>query len=170
MDGEFHGEYRIWGGDIDPQAVRIARKNALRAEVEDVVHFETADATAFHRTAEKGRLVLNPPYGERLLDRESAAQLYQALARAVSRLAPGWQTHILTAFPGFEACWGRTADRRRKLYNGMVKCQFYSYLTPEGPAAEERPLEKARRKNERAINENSRKKAGTSGKRIETQK
>ena len=131
LDKEYQGEYNIWGGDINPHAIRIAQRNAQRAEVEDIVHFEVADACKFHRRAAAGRLVLNPPYGERLLDREETTLLYQGLARAVEGLSPGWQFHILTAYSGFEDCWGRPADKRRKLYNGMLKCQFYSYLGRE---------------------------------------
>ena len=133
LDKEYQGEYHIWGGDIDYHAIQVAQRNAARAEVDDVVHFEVADARNFHRRAPAGRLVLNPPYGERLLDREETALLYQGLATAVERLASGWQVHILTAYPDFELCWGRSADKRRKLYNGMLKFQFYSYLGDAAP-------------------------------------
>ena len=63
MDKEFHGTYDIWGGDIDPKAVELAKENARRAGVLDVVRFEQADATTFHRQTERGILVTNPPYG-----------------------------------------------------------------------------------------------------------
>ena len=67
MDKEFHGSYDIWGGDIDPHAVEIARANAVKAEVEDVVRFDVANAMDFRAEGQYGRLVTNPPYGERLL-------------------------------------------------------------------------------------------------------
>ncbi len=69
QDKEFHGAYDIWGGDIDPAAVELARHNAALAGVEDCVRFEVADAGDFHRDSEYGQLVTNPPYGERLLEK-----------------------------------------------------------------------------------------------------
>ena len=70
MDQEFHGQYDIWGGDIDPSAVELSRHNAELAGVDDCVRFEVADAGKFHRDSDYGQLVTNPPYGERLLERE----------------------------------------------------------------------------------------------------
>ena len=67
MDLEFDGDYDVWGGDIDPSAVRIAQDNAVKADVEDLVHFEVADARSFSRQEPYGRIVTNPPYGERLM-------------------------------------------------------------------------------------------------------
>ena len=76
VDKEFHGTYDIWGGDIDPAAVELARHNAALAGVEDCVRFETADAGKFHRDSEYGQLVTNPPYGERLMEKKEAEALY----------------------------------------------------------------------------------------------
>lgn len=133
LDREYTGTYSIWGGDIDPHAIRIAQRNAKQAGVENQIHFAVADATTFYRRASAGRIVTNPPYGERLLSLEETGRLYQAMRHTFSRLAADWSVHILTAYPDFEFCWGRTADKRRKLYNGMVKCQLYSYINPGAP-------------------------------------
>lgn len=130
LDQEYTGTYAIWGGDINPHAVRLAQRNAAQAGVENQIHFEVADASTFRRRAPAGRIVTNPPYGERLLSSEETSRLYQAMSAAFSQLAAGWSVHILTAYPDFEFCWGRNADKRRKLYNGMLKCQFYSYIRP----------------------------------------
>ena len=86
MDGEFDGHYDIWGGDIDPRAVSIARSNAEKAGVEDLVRFEIADAVQFRRDSAYGQLVTNPPYGERLLEKDEAGQLYRAFGQAAARL------------------------------------------------------------------------------------
>ena len=127
MDKEFHGDYDIWGGDIDPKAVAIARDNAVKADVEDVVRFEVADATKFHRDAPVGRVVTNPPYGERIMEKREAEELYRAFGKAVRTLPEGWKVSVLSSHTEFERTFGRTAEKKRKLYNGMLKCDLFQY-------------------------------------------
>ena len=127
MDGEYQGCYDIWGGDLDPRAVEIARSNAEKAEVEDTVRFEQADAVRFHREETRGRIVTNPPYGERILEKEEAQALYHAFGRAVGRLPEGWQVSVLSSHLGFERAFGRQAEKKRKLYHGMLKCDLFQY-------------------------------------------
>jgi len=124
---EFHGQYDIWGGDIDPQAVEIARDNARKAGVEDAVRFEAADMRRFRRTSEYGQLVTNPPYGERLLEKTEAEELYRELGKVWRTLPPRWRTLILSSHTEFERAFGRPADKKRKLYNGMIKCDVFMY-------------------------------------------
>ena len=127
MDGEFDGNYEIWGGDIDPKAVELARHNAHLAEVDDVVRFEVADAARFHWGGLRGRVVTNPPYGERLMERRSAEELYRAFGKAWNKLPDGWQLYLLSDHDQFERAFGRRADRKRKLYNGMLRCDLFMY-------------------------------------------
>ena len=128
MDNEFHDKtYEIWGGDIDPHAVEIARHNAELAEVDDTVRFEVDDATRFHWGGQYGRVVTNPPYGERLLEQKEAEELYRAFGRAVDKLPETWRVYVLSSHTEFERCFGRTADKKRKLYNGMLKCDLFMY-------------------------------------------
>lgn len=127
MDKEFDGVYDIWGGDIDPRAVALARDNAVKADVEDLVRFEVADARKFARTAEYGRVVTNPPYGERLMEKQEAEDLYRDFGQAVRALPSGWRVSVLSSHTEFERTFGRTADKRRKLYNGMIKCDLFQY-------------------------------------------
>jgi len=129
MDKEFDGNYDIWGGDIDPAAVEIARSNAVKADVEDLVRFEVADATRFHRSSDYGRIVTNPPYGERIMEKKEAETLYRAFGQAVRSLPPGWKVSVLSSHTEFERTFGRTADKRRKLYNGMIKCDLFQYTS-----------------------------------------
>ncbi len=124
---EFHGEYDIWGGDIDHRAVEIARSNARKAGVEDSVRFEVADMRLFRRSSEYGRLVTNPPYGERLLEKAEAEGLYRELGKVWKTLSPQWRTLILSSHTEFERTFGRPADKKRKLYNGMIKCDVFMY-------------------------------------------
>ena len=127
LDKEFHGSYDIWGGDIDPQAVAIARANAVKAEVEDCVRFDVADAMAFRAEGQYGRLVTNPPYGERLLEKQQAGQLYRQFGQVVARMPPDWRVSILSSHTEFEQWFGRRAVKKRKLYNGMLKCDLFMY-------------------------------------------
>ena len=127
QDKEFHGNYDIWGGDIDPAAVELARHNAELAGVEDCVRFEVADAGKFHRDGEYGQLVTNPPYGERLLEKREAEALYRAFGQALEDLPPKWRVIVLSSHTEFERCFGRPVDKKRKLYNGMLKCDAFLY-------------------------------------------
>ena len=127
MDKEFHGTYDIWGGDIDPAAIELAKHNAKLASVDDCIRFEVADATKFHRDSEYGQLVTNPPYGERLLEKQEAEALYRAFGRTWRELPPKWRTLVLSSHTEFERCFGRPADKKRKLYNGMLKCDVFMY-------------------------------------------
>lgn len=127
MDREFDGAYEIWGGDIDPKAVAIARDNAVKAGVEDLIRFEVADARAFRREAPYGRVVTNPPYGERIMEKREAEELYRAFGKAYRGLPPGWSLALLSSHTEFERTFGRTADKKRKLHNGMIKCDLFLY-------------------------------------------
>ncbi|WP_369284054.1 class I SAM-dependent RNA methyltransferase [Oscillibacter sp. GMB15532] len=126
-DREFHGSYDIWGGDIDPAAVELARHNAELAGVGDCVRFEVSDASKFHRDSEYGQLVSNPPYGERLMERSEAEALYRAFGAACRDLPPKWRVLVLSSHTEFERSFGKQADKKRKLYNGMLKCDLFMY-------------------------------------------
>ena len=127
MDREFDGVYDIWGGDADPKAVRIAQENAVKAGVEDLVRFQRADAAGLRCTGEYGQIVTNPPYGERLLEKEEAESLYRMFGRVYRDIPPRWRVLVITSHPEFERFFGRKADKKRKLYNGMIKCDLYQF-------------------------------------------
>ena len=128
MDGEYDGQYDIWGGDIDPGAVALAKHNAALAEVDDIVRFETADAMKFCRASDYGQVVTNPPYGERLMEHKEAEGLYAGFGKAWRSMPPRWRLYLLSSHTEFERTFGRTADKKRKLYNGMIKCDLFFYL------------------------------------------
>ena len=127
MDKEFDGQYEIWGGDIDPEAVTLARHNAQLAEVDDVVSFEVSDATRFHFGGLRGRVVTNPPYGERIMERREAEELYRAFGKAWAKFPDEWKLFLLSSHTEFERTFGKQADKKRKLYNGMLKCDLFMY-------------------------------------------
>ena len=128
MDKEFDGDYEIWGGDIDPEAVALARHNAQLAEVDDVVRFDVDDATRFHWGGLYGRVVTNPPYGERVMERREAEDLYRAFGKAWYKFPENWKLYLLVSHAEFVRTFGKRADNKRKLYNGMLKCDLFMYL------------------------------------------
>ena len=123
---EYRGDYRIFASDIDPEAVALARQNAERAGVAQYIEFSVADALAFRRKTDGGVIVTNPPYGERLLEREEAGRLYERFGEAW-RGTENWQLYLLSGHPEFEQHFGQKAAKRRKLYNGPIICCLYSY-------------------------------------------
>lgn len=114
------------GYDIDGAAVALALENAKKAGVISHIRAEKRDIHEFAEDGERGCVICNPPYGERLLDLSAAEELYTAMGQ---HFVPkrGWSYHIISPDETFESCFGRPADKRRKLYNGMIKCQLYSY-------------------------------------------
>ena len=128
MDKEFDGSYEIWGGDIDRSAVDLAWHNAELAEVDDIVRFDVDDATRFHWGGLHGRVVTNPPYGERVMERKEAEELYRSFGKAWDKLPEGWKLYLLSSHTEFERTFGKKADKKRKLYNGMLKCDLFMYL------------------------------------------
>ena len=124
---EYHGDYSIVGADIDPKAIEIARENAQRAGVDDVVRFEVADAMKFDRKTERGVIITNPPYGERIMEKEQAEELYRGFGKAYLQ-SENWQLYLLSSHTEFERCFGKMADKKRKLYNGMIKCDLFMYF------------------------------------------
>ena len=124
---EFRGEYRILGSDNDPDSLNIAISNAKKAGVGKLIRFEEADATRRDLPAEHGVIVCNPPYGERMMEQRSAQRLYQALGRHL-KYADNWDKCIISSEPEFEHYFGRCADKKRKLYNGMIQCNLYQYF------------------------------------------
>lgn len=128
-DREFHGNYRILGSDNDPKCVSLAMANARKAGLGDLIDFRDGDATKLSLPCDEGILICNPPYGQRMLEQQSAQRLYAALGRHL-KFADGWKKYVITSEPEFEHYFGKRADKKRKLYNGMIKCDYYMYLGP----------------------------------------
>lgn len=119
--------FRGWGGDIDGEMLRLTRENAEKAGVGACLSVRRADLRDFRPEGEQGIVLCNPPYGERLLDIRAAEELYRVMGQ-VFVPKPGWSYGIISPHEQFEALFGRKADKRRKLYNGMLKCQLYMYF------------------------------------------
>ena len=125
-DKEFRGNYRIMGSDSDPACVSLSFANAKKAGVGDCVTFKDGDATKMSLPAEEGILVCNPPYGERMMEQQSAQRLYASLGRHL-KFANQWKKFIITSEPEFEHWFGKRADKKRKFYNGKIKCDYYMF-------------------------------------------
>ena len=128
-DRELHGNYRILGSDNDPKCVSLAMANARKAGLGDLIDFRDGDATKLSLPCDEGILICNPPYGQRMMEQQSAQRLYAALGRHL-KFADGWKKYVITSEPEFEHYFGKRADKKRKLYNGMIKCDYYMYLGP----------------------------------------
>lgn len=121
---------QIFGSDIDPEAVKLAVENAEKAGVGKAISFSVADARKFRSPLDgaRGTVIVNPPYGERMGDLASARALYREFGRAVQSNIPAWQLYIITSDADFERYFGRRSDKKRVLYNGMIKCGLFQYF------------------------------------------
>ena len=120
----------ITASDIDPECIAIARENAKRAGVQDCIVFCQGDAAALRDSRPYGTVICNPPYGERLGGIKDCERLYRAIGRSFASL-DRWSYYVLTSHEDFEALFGRKASKKRKLYNGMIKCDLYQYFGPK---------------------------------------
>lgn len=125
-------EYRIVGTDTDHRMLNLARQHASAAGVEGAIHFQQLPLAEFTTSRKYGCVITNPPYGERLGDRQEAEALYRTMGRLFSALE-SWSIYVLTAHPRFEKLYGRQADRRRKLYNARIPCTYYQFNGPRPP-------------------------------------
>ncbi|MDR3314847.1 MAG: class I SAM-dependent RNA methyltransferase [Oscillospiraceae bacterium] len=119
-------EFMAYGADIDSAGLETALENARRAGVDRQIQFQQADLKDFAFKGERGTLITNPPYGERLLDQQ-AAQAITALMGRLFTPQKGRSYSVISPAEDFEHTFGRKADARRKLYNGMMKCHVYLY-------------------------------------------
>ena len=129
-------ETDIQGYDIDDHMVEIARENAKRAGVEKLIHFQRRDVAQLSHPKKYGFIITNPPYGERLRDKEEMPALYRTIGERF-RLLDTWSMYLISAYEGAERDIGRKADRNRKIYNGMMKAYYYQFLGPKPPRAKQ---------------------------------
>ncbi|RDY24241.1 class I SAM-dependent RNA methyltransferase [Romboutsia maritimum] len=125
-------EFKIYGYDIDEEAINIARENAEIAGVDQYIEFNLGNAVDFNSEEEYGFIVTNPPYGERLEDVDTVKMLYKELGYTFRKLK-NWSYYLITSYEDFEKEFGKDADKRRKLYNGMLKTNLYQYIGSRPP-------------------------------------
>lgn len=126
-------ETDIQGYDIDGEVVKAARENAKRAGVDHLIHFQQRPVSELRHPKKYGFIITNPPYGERIEEKEALPQLYTQIGEAFRRL-DSWSEYLITSYDQAEQYIGRKADKNRKIYNGMLKTYFYQFIGPKPPA------------------------------------
>ena len=122
----------IQGYDLDGEVIKAAKSNAEAAGVEKLIHFQKRPLSAFSHPKKYGFLITNPPYGERIEEKENLPALYQEIGERF-RALDSWSAYIITAYEDAEKYIGRKADKNRKIYNGMIKTYYYQFLGPKPP-------------------------------------
>ncbi|MCP1450789.1 THUMP domain-containing class I SAM-dependent RNA methyltransferase [Priestia megaterium] len=122
----------IAGHDIDHRMVKVAEQNAFEAGLGDLIQFKQMQVRDFTTPKEYGIIIGNPPYGERLSDRPSVEKMYAEMGQAFSKLDT-WSIYMLTSYEQFEQYYGKKATKKRKLFNGFIKTDYYQYWGPRPP-------------------------------------
>lgn len=120
-------ETDIQGYDIDPNMIEVARANAKLAGVDSLIHFQARPVKDLSHSKKYGFIITNPPYGERLEEKAALMELYGTLGERFSRLED-WSMFLITSYEDVETAIKRKADKNRKIYNGMLKTYFYSFM------------------------------------------
>ncbi|MCM1047394.1 MAG: class I SAM-dependent RNA methyltransferase [Clostridiales bacterium] len=131
-------ETDIQGYDIDDKMVSIARENAKMAGVDKLIHFQRRSVEELSHPKKYGFIITNPPYGERLEEKENLPQLYCTLGERYKALND-WSMYVISAYEQAEQYIGRKADKNRKIYNGMMKTYFYQFMGPKPPKRDNGP-------------------------------
>lgn len=117
----------IIGSDIDHRMVEIAKANALEAGLSDLIQWKQMQVSDLNIKRDNGYIVSNPPYGVRLSDREQITKLYRELGDVMKNHS-SWSVYIITAFEEFEKYYGQKATKKRKLFNGFIKTDYYQFF------------------------------------------
>ena len=129
---EWDKPLNIYGIDLDPRMVKLAKDNAELADVRDAITFVHSDAAALKPKEEYGVIIGNPPYGERLQTEDEIIELYERIGHQFAKY-PGYSVYMLTSYEDFEKAYGRPATKRRKLYNGNIETQYYQFFGKRPP-------------------------------------
>ena len=125
-------EMDIQGYDISHDAIKASMENARLAEVDHLIHFQQRAVADMHHPKKYGFIISNPPYGERLEEKENLPELYRQIGEMYRGL-DAWSMYLITSYEQAQQYIGRKADKNRKIYNGMLKTYFYQFLGPKPP-------------------------------------
>lgn len=123
---------KIHAWDMDEDAIKIAKKNAYEAGVDDCIQFNVKKLSTIDIPEDYGVIICNPPYGERLNEVAEVEALYKEMGKYFKAL-DSWSKYIITSHEDFEKLYGKKADKKRKLYNGRIKVDYYQYFGPRPP-------------------------------------
>lgn len=129
---DLSAEVNIQGYDIDAEMIKTAKQNAHLAGVEQMIRFEERDVSRLSHDGKYGFIITNPPYGERLEEKENIPPLYKKIGERFKKLDT-WSLYLITSYEGAEKDIGRKADKNRKIYNGMMKTYYYQFMGPRPP-------------------------------------
>ncbi len=129
---DFSVPVNIQGFDNDPEMIKIARQNARLAGVDHMIHFDQRDVEHLTHDGKYGFIITNPPYGERLEEKENIPPLYRMLGEKYKKLDT-WSLYLITSHEDVQKDIGRKADKNRKIYNGMMKTYYYQFIGPRPP-------------------------------------
>jgi putative N6-adenine-specific DNA methylase len=122
----------IKGYDIDPEMIKIARQNAKLAGVDKMIKFDVSDVGQLNEDGKYGFIITNPPYGERLEEKDNIPPLYRKIGERF-KLLDTWSMYLISSYEGAEKYIGKKADKNRKIYNGMMKTYYYQFMGPRPP-------------------------------------
>lgn len=128
----------IQGYDIDRDVVNAARQNAILAGVDKQIHFQARPVAELSSPKKYGFIITNPPYGERLEEKKALPALYKEMGEVFAKMDT-WSWYIISGYEDAQRYLGRTADKNRKIYNGMLKTYFYQFPGPKPPRVPEEP-------------------------------
>ena len=123
-------QLRIYGSDINYFQLSLAQKHAELAGVKNKIHLQKLDFAATSSRYEYGFIITNPPYGERLMKKDEITDLYKRMGLHFRKFNT-WSYYVITSYENFEKTFGRRADKKRKLYNGALKCDYYQFFGPK---------------------------------------
>lgn len=123
-------ETDIQGYDADGDVIRIARQNAQDAGVDHLIHLQQRPVSELRHPKKYGFIITNPPYGERLEEKEALPALYKEFGESFRKLSD-WSVYMITGYEEAERYFGRKADKNRKIYNGMIRTYFYQFMGPK---------------------------------------
>jgi putative N6-adenine-specific DNA methylase len=130
---DFDSEIKIYASDVSEKAIRIAKENAIEAGVDDCIEFFVKDVTHIEKPmCSYGVLITNPPYAERIGDEEQLTKIHKKLGQVFGR-DKTWSVYVITSSVNFEKEFGRKADRKRKLFNGDMRVDYYQYFGEKMP-------------------------------------
>jgi putative N6-adenine-specific DNA methylase len=130
---DYDRELNIMGSDSDQEAIQLSKHNAQEAGVEHLITFRQHNAVTLKTDLEYGYLMCNPPYGERLGEKSKVESLYKQMMEHFRQAYPTWSKYVFTAHEQFETLVGQKADKKRKLFSGNIRCDFYQYFGPKPP-------------------------------------
>ena len=129
---DYSVQTNIQGYDIDGEIIRAARDNAKRAGVDHLIHFQQRAVSKLQNPKKYGFVITNPPYGERLEEKAALPALYKEIGQAFARL-DCWSEYLISSYEDVERYIGKKADKKRKIYNGMLRTNLYQYIGPKPP-------------------------------------